>query len=222
MERTSINDILSGTLNTTLASLVAFVPRFVSGLIILLIGLIVASFLKQIVLQLAKVGRVEDLLKRYGVPEAKKGDGTTWTAVLAELLRWFVIVVFLIPTADIWGLSKFTEVLNGLFVFLPNVFVAVLLLLVGFVISRLVYDLLHASVVGVSKEAAKTVALTGKYAVLVFVILVVLNQLGIASDLIRILFAGVVGMAALAGGLAFGLGGKDTAKQLLEKFVKKA
>ena len=70
---------------------------------------------------------------------------------------------------------------------------------------------------GLSREGAKNLALVGKWSVLVFVFLVVLNQLGIASDLIRILFAGVVAMVALAGGLAFGLGGKEVAREVLEK-----
>jgi len=221
LEPDSINQILASTLNNTIASIIAFVPRFISGFIVLLIGIIIASFLKQILLQIFKFVRFEDQLKRYGVPESKGPDGVKWSNILAELLRWFVIVIFLVPTADIWGLSKFIDVLNNLLTFLPNVFVAVLLLLVGFVISRLVYDLLFASVGGVSKEAAKTVALTGRYAVLVFVILIVLNQLGIASDLIRILFAGFVSMVALAGGIAFGLGGKEVARNILKKFVQK-
>lgn len=214
-------NILSLTVNNAISSIVSFAPRFISGLIILLIGLVVASILKQLVLQLFKLLRIDTFLVQYGVPEGKKGEGIRWENVIAELLRWFVIVAFLIPTADIWGLTKFTEVLNNLLTFLPNVFVAVLLLLVGFAISNLVHDLLRASITGVSKEAAKSVALTGKYAVIVFAFLVVLNQLGIASDLIRILFSGFVAMVAIAGGIAFGLGGKGVAQQLLEKFTKK-
>lgn len=105
--------------------------------------------------------------------------------------------------------------------YLPNVFIAVLLLLVGFVISRLVFDLVHASLRGVSKNTSNTVANVGRWAVIVFVFLVVLNQLGIASDLIRILFGGLVAMVALAGGLAFGLGGRDSAKEIIEQVRKK-
>ena len=144
-----------------------------------------------------------------------------WANVLSELVRWFVIILFLVPASDIWGLGKFVDVLNGLLLFLPNVIISVLILIVGFVVARLVYDVVLASVHGLSKDSTKTVALVGRWSVLVFVFLVVLNQLGIASDLIRILFGGVVAMVALAGGLAFGLGGKDTAKEILEKVKKK-
>jgi hypothetical protein len=190
-----------------------------SGFIILLIGIIIATFLRQIVREALRFVKFETLLKRYGVPESK--ETADWSTILAEIVRWFVIIVFLVPTAQVWGLGKFVDVLNGLLLYLPNVFIAVLLLLVGFVVSRLVYELLIASVRGLSKESAKSIAMVGRWAVLIFVFLVVLNQLGIASDLIRILFSGVVAMVALAGGLAFGLGGKKAAEEIVEKLRKK-
>lgn len=214
-----VNSVLQETVNTTLVSVYAFIPRFISGLIILLIGIIIATFLKQILIELFKFIRLNAFLRRYGLPESR--DGVNWSQILSEIVRWFVIVLFLVPTADVWGLGKFVEVLNGLLLFLPNVFVSVLLLIVGFVISRLVYDLIMASIHGLPKDTAKTIALAGRWSVLVFVFLVVLNQLGIASDLIRILFGGIVAMVALAGGLAFGLGGQDTAKEILLKLKKK-
>jgi len=207
-----INDILGATLNSVISSVGVFVPRFISGLIVLLIGIVVASFLKQLLLQLFRIIKLDQFLDKYSLAAPKTKEKVNWAQILAELARWFIIILFLIPTVDAWGLGRFVEVLNELLNFLPRVFISVLLLIVGIVISKLVYDLLLASVGGVSKEA---------WSVLVFVFLVVLNQLGIASDLIRILFAGIVGMTALAGGLAFGLGGKDIAKELLTKLLKR-
>ena len=213
-----INNVLGNTFETTATTIANFLPRFISGLIVLILGIILASFLKQIILQLFKFIKLESLLRKYGVPESR--EGLNWSNILAELIRWFVIILFLVPTAEVWGLGQFVEVLNGLLAFLPNVIIAVLLILVGFVIARLVHDVLRASLHGLSAETARNIARAGKWAVLVFVFLVVLNQLGIASDLIRILFAGVVAMIALAGGLAFGLGGRDSATELLEKIKK--
>jgi len=214
----NVNTMLASTINNVLFSVANFIPRFISGLILLLIGIILATFLKQVLLELFKFIKLENLLKRYGIPES---EGINWSNILSELVRWFIIILFLVPTADVWGLGRFTEILNNLLLYLPNVFIAVLLLLVGFAVSKLVYDLLRVSVHGVSSEVAKTVALVGRWAVLVFVALIALNQLGIASDLIRILFTGLVAMFAIAGGLAFGLGGQDTAKELLNKLKKK-
>jgi len=215
----SVNSVLINTLNGSVATIFSFIPRFLSGFIILLIGIIIATFLRQVVREVLKFVKFESFLKKYGVPESK--ENAQWSVILAEIVRWFVIIVFLVPTADVWGLGKFVDVLNNLLLFLPNVFVAVLLLLVGFVVSKLVYDLLMASVRGLSKDSARTIAMVGRWSVLIFVFLVVLNQLGIASDLIRILFSGIVAMVALAGGLAFGLGGKEVARDIIEKLRKK-
>lgn len=219
MQPNNVNQVLTETFNNFLYSVGSFVPSFLSGLIILIIGIIIATFLRQIVVELFKFINLDSILKKYGVPDKK--EGVDWVNVIAELVRWFVIILFLIPTVDAWHLGQFVQVLNSLFLYLPNVFVAVLLLMVGFVIARLVHDLVLASVQGVSKESARTVAMIARWSVLVFVLLVALNQLGIASDLIRILFTGFVAMIAIAGGLAFGLGGQETARDLLEKFRKK-
>lgn len=221
MQFESVNEVFTATLNNAFGSVVLFIPRFITGLIVLLIGLIIASIVKQVLLQIFKIAKIEQLLEKYGVPETRGRESVSWTGFLAELARWFVIIVFLVPTADIWGLGQFVVILNDFLSYLPNILVAVLLLLVGFVVSRLVHDLLLASVHGVSAESAKTIAIVGKYTVVVFAALIVLNQLGIASDLIRILFAGIVASVALAGGLAFGLGGKEAARELLNKLVKK-
>ena len=215
----SVNNVLINTLNGSVSTIFSFIPRFLSGFIILLIGIIIAIFLRQLVTETLKFIKFESFLKKYGVPESK--ENAQWSVIIAEVVRWFVIIVFLVPTADVWGLGKFVDVLNNLLLFLPNVFIAVLLLLVGFVVSKLVYDLLIASVRGLSKDSARTIAMVGRWSVLIFVFLVVLNQLGIASDLIRILFSGIVAMVALAGGLAFGLGGKDAARDIIEKLRRK-
>lgn len=215
----NVNTLLTSTANSVLFSIANFIPRFVSGLIVLLIGIILATFLKQVLLELFKFIKLDQMLKRYGIPETK--EGIDWPNILSELVRWFVIVLFLVPAADVWGLGRFTEILNNLLLYLPNVFIAVLLLLVGFAISKLVYDLLRASIHGLSPEASKSVAMVGRWSVLVFVFLIALNQLGIASDLIRILFTGIVAMLAIAGGLAFGLGGQETAREILNKIRKK-
>lgn len=215
----SVNSVLIDTLNGSASAIIAFIPRFLSGFIILLIGIIISTFLRQLLREGLRIVKFESFLKKYGVPESK--EAADWSTILSEIVRWFVIIVFLVPTAQVWGLGRFVDVLNNLLLYLPNVIIAVLLLLVGFVISKLVYDLLIASVRGLSKDSAQTVAMVGRWAVLVFVFLVVLNQLGIASDLIRILFAGIIAMVALAGGLAFGLGGKDIAREILDRLRKK-
>ena len=215
----NIGSILTASFNSAYLGLLNFIPRFLAGAIILLIGIIVASILRQLVVSLFKALKVESFLKKYGVPEAK--DEFTWTSILAEIVRWFVIVVFLIPTADVWGLPQIITVLNVFLTYLPNVFVAAVIAMVGFVFARLSHDIVLASVKGVDSQTASTIASVTKWAINVFVILAVLSQLGVATDLIRILFTGLVAMLAIAGGIAFGLGGQSSAKDAVEGFRKR-
>jgi hypothetical protein len=204
---------LLASINNGISGVVVFIPRFIAGLIILLIGIIISSLLKQLIISFFRTLRVEAALKRYGVPEMK--DEYSWSAILAEIVRWFVIILFLIPTADVWGLPRIGTLLNELLLYLPNVFVAAVIALVGFVVAKLTRNVIVASVKGISADTTNAIASVAQWAINIFVILVVLNQLGVASDLIKILFTGIVAMLALAGGIAFGLGGQETAKDVL-------
>ena len=215
----SISQSVVMSLNNGILAVVNFVPKFIAGLIILLIGIVIASLVKRLVLEAFRILRVEVLLKRYGLPESR-GE-LSWSNMLAEIVRWFVIVLFLIPTADVWGLPQIVTVLNTFLLYLPNVFVAAIIAMIGIVFARLAHDVVLASVKGVSKETAQTIASVTRWAITVFVSLAVLNQLGVAAELVRILFTGFVAMVAIAGGIAFGLGGKETASSILQEIRRK-
>lgn len=216
---TTIGETLFTSLNNGFYAIVSFVPKFIAGTIILLIGIIVASILRHAVVELLKALNVEGFLKRYGVPEARRE--LNWSTILAEIVRWFVVIIFLIPTADVWGMPQIVTILNTFLLYLPNVFVAAIIALVGFVFARLAHDVVLASIEGVSPETSQTVASVTRWAITVFVLLAVLNQLGVATDLVRILFTGFVAMVAIAGGIAFGLGGQASAKDAVEHLRKK-
>jgi hypothetical protein len=209
-----IGQTLLASLNSGLGAIVSFIPKILAGTIILLIGIIIASIVKRIVLEIFKALKIENVLKKYGVPEAKQEF--TWSSIFSEIARWFVIIVFLLPTADIWGLPRVVTILNEFLLYLPNVFVAAIIAVVGFMMGNLVHNLIVASVKGMSLATANSVASVTRWAINIFVILAVLNQLGVATDLIRILFTGFVVMLAIAGGIAFGLGGQSAAKDVVE------
>jgi hypothetical protein len=215
----NIADTFVSSINRGIFNTAAFLPNFITGIIIILIGIILASIVKRIVIEVLNALKVETYLRRYGIPEAKKEF--SWTNILAEIVRWFVIILFLIPAAEVWGLPQITTLLNTFLLYLPNVFVAAIIGLVGLVFARLAADLVLASTRGLSADASRAIASSTRVAITIFVLLAVLNQLGVAQDLIRILFTGFVAMFALAGGIAFGLGGKDAAKTLLDSLVKR-
>lgn len=216
---TNIGEAILTSVNNAILGVVSFVPSFVAGTVILLLGIIIASLIRQVIVEFLKALRVEALLHRYGVPELR--SEYTWSNILAEIIRWFIIVIFLIPTTEVWGLPQVITVLNQFSLYLPNVFVAAIIALVGFVFARLAHDVILASAHGISQDTSQAIASGARWAIIVFVVLAMLNQLGVASDLVRILFTGFVAMIAIAGGIAFGLGGQGAARDTVDELRKK-
>ncbi len=208
-----LGQVVSSIVSSSLSSLSIYIPQFLGGLIILLIGLVVAAILHQIIVEFFKLVKVEKWLEQARI--AKAGEVKVWPDILAELVRWTTIILFLVPAVEAWGISRVTDVLNQLLFYLPNVFVAVIIGLIGMVVANLSYDIIRQAAKNLGSTSANAVGGIARYAILFFTALIVLNQLGVAASLIQVLFTGIVAMLALAGGLAFGLGGQDTAKDIL-------
>lgn len=197
---------------------IEFLPDFFGGLLVLIVGVIVAGIIKKLLATLLIFFKLNYLISKSKL--LTKEQLKIWEEVIGEILRWTIIILFLIPTLEIWRLSRATVVLNQFLFYLPNVIIAVVALFVGLVIANLIYSLVRQSISTVESKTAKTIALVAKFTILFFTFLVVLNQLGVAQDLIRILFTGIIAMLAIAGGLAFGLGGKEIAREMLEEIKK--
>lgn len=218
---TTIVSVLAGAL----AGLVSFLPRLLAGLVLLLVGLLVASALRALVDKFFQFLPVDKWWAQVtGWFESLRVESKTravWSDILAELVRWAVIILFLIPAAEAWGLPRITDVLNSVLLYLPNVFVAVVVGFVGIAISNVVFRLVRSATMEIGLNSANLLGNVGRYALVFFTALVVLNQLGVASDLVRILFTGIVAMLALAGGIAFGLGGQETARGTLKDLSRR-
>lgn len=222
----AIGATVTGILGNFFLSLGNYLPQFVAGLVLLVIGLVVAAFLKEVVIRFlaflkvdAWVGNVSawfDSLK-----SEKVGRGKVWVRLISELVRWTIVILFLVPAAEAWGLSRVTDLLNQFLFYVPNVFVAVVIGFIGLVVARLVSDVVKSASQGLGGTSSNLLSTTARYALFFFTALVVLNQLGVAADLVRILFTGIVAMIAIAGGVAFGLGGQDSAKKVLSELQKK-
>jgi len=196
-----------------------YLPNFLGGLIILIIGLLIGSIVKHVLMSLLAFLKVEVLFEKARL--FKKQETKIWEEVITEILKWALIIVFLVPSLEVWGLTRAISVLNQLLLYLPNVIVAVIIGFVGLLSANLGSDLVRHSVKSMGAASANSLAVFTKWTITFFTVLIVLNQLGVAQDLVRILFTGIVAMLALAGGLAFGLGGRDVAKEILDELKKK-
>lgn len=201
-----------------LTASISYLPSLIGGIIIFTIGILLAGIVKKLVNTLFSFFKLGQLLSQIGI--SKNVDIKIWNNILSEIVGWGVIILFLIPASEVWGLPKVTDVLRQLLFYIPNVLVAVIIAFIGLMFANLAADLVLHGVKTVNKKSAKSLSALARYAIVFFTVLVVMDQLRVAQDLIRILFTGIVVMLALAGGLAFGLGGKDIAKELLEKAKK--
>jgi hypothetical protein len=214
----SVEDLsvaVSSAVLNSLTTFVNFIPALVGGLVVLTIGLIIAAIVYRLIVALFKTVQLEKYLAKYGITKVE-GKEIEWTEILAELARWSIIIIFLIPTLAVWRLGAVNVVLTRVILYIPNVVVAVILAIVGLVFAKLAYKITYSASHNLGREVAHTVALIAQWSLVVFVGFLVLYQLGVAQDLLRILFMGLVAMVAVAGGLAFGLGGQGTAKSILE------
>lgn len=204
------------------SSVLGFLPRFLGALIVFLIGAIVASLLKKLVMRLAELLKLDLLTEKLEVKQMfeKAGIKLHIGALLGWIVKWFAVVVFLIAATDILGWSQVTSFLQEVVLFLPNVIIAVIILLVGILLANFTRRVVKSAVEAAKLEAGDFLASISRWSILIFSFMAALVQLQIAQDLIRILFTGLVAMLAIAGGLAFGLGGKEHASHALTKLRK--
>src|SRR3989338_8885177 len=214
-----ISETIGSVFQSGLITVSSYTPRFIAGLIILLIGMIVSSLLKDTVLLVFKYFSINRWLETLGV--VRENELNIWPNLLSELVRWTFVFVFLMSAVDTWGIPKVSEVLGELLSFLPNVIMAVIIGWIGLVVARLAFDIVRHSVKGVGGRESLILGNVARYSIVFFTVLIILTQLGVAAELVKILFTGIVGMLALAFGLAFGLGGKEEARVILRSLIRK-
>ena len=212
-------ELINSILSKFWLRLINFLPDLFAGLLILILGFVFAGILRKLIITVLNFLKIDSLLPKAKLLE--KREVKLWEEIIAETVKWTIVILFLIPTLEIWGLSRATSVINQFLFYLPNVIIAAIVAFLGIVISNLVADLVKHSITTLRATSAASIAVAAKSTVLFFTALIVLNQLGVAQDLIKILFTGIVAMLALAGGLAFGLGGKDAAKEIIDQLKKK-
>ncbi len=219
---TDWGSILSASFVELWYKFINILPNLVGALIVLVAGLLLANAAGRILARALKAAYLDRALDATGAKVLLTRIGFKWSVsdALGVLVSWFLYAVVLVATADILGLSQISEFLSAVVLYIPNVIIAVVILLVGIIIANFVQTLVKETASAAGLDAADVLANVAKWAILIFSTMAALIQLGVASELIQILFTGFVFMIALAGGIAFGLGGKDRAKDLLDKLIK--
>lgn len=215
-------EVLTTSFSNLWVAFVEFLPKFLGAIIILIIGWIVAIVLGNIAIKIVDFLKIDEALTKLNLKKGleKAGIEFTISGVIGWLVKWFLIIVFLIAASDILEWVEITDFLKHVVLYIPNVIIAVVILLAGIMVADFVHKVIKKSVEAAKLTSATFLAGIAKWAILVFSFMAALVQLSIAYALIQTLFTGFVGMLAIAGGLAFGLGGKELAGKFLEKLRK--
>jgi len=210
---------LAGALHTFLSA----IPRIIGFAVVLLVGWLISSLLARGVEALLHAVRFNDLARRSGFADfvQKMGVKDDASGVIASIAKWFVRLITLVVAFDTLGLPAVSGVLQQLLLWLPNLIVALVVLVIGGLAANALAQLVRGATAGAGFSNPEILAAVTKTAVWSFAIVVALTQLGIATTLINTLVIGLVGALSLAMGLAFGLGGRDRAAQLLDTVGRK-
>jgi hypothetical protein len=211
---------LAGALNTFLSA----IPRIIGFAVVLIVGWIISSLLARGVEALLHAVKFNDLARRSGFADfvQKMGVKDDSSGVIASIVKWFVRLITLVVAFDTLGLPAVSNVLQQLLLWLPNLVVALVVLVIGGLAANGLSQLVRGTTAQAGFTNPDTVATVTKVAVWGFAIVVAVNQLGIATTLINTLLIGIVGAFSIAFGLAFGLGGRDRAAQVLDTMARNA
>lgn len=215
----SWNVAITDSFQNLFVSFVDFLPKVFLAVVVFVIGWMVAVIAEGVTHGLVRHLFVDKFLAKIGLKNVfdRAGMKIDVGLFLGKVVKWFLILAFLIAVADILQLSQITVFLNKVVLFLPNVLVAIIILVAGIVVGEFVQKVVRGGAQAAGFRSSHFVASLAKWAIVIFGVLAALSQLQIAKDLIQILFTGFVAMFAVAGGLAFGMGGRDMAKELIEK-----
>lgn len=207
-----------------IALLLAGIPKIIGFALILIIGWFIASAVAGVVSRVLKAVNFDDLAERSGLGDfiRRAGIRLTPSRMLGEVAKWFIRLIALTVAFDALGLPAVSDVLRSLLLFLPNVVVALVVLVLGGLAAKALGALVRGAVSESGVGNANMLAVIAQGAVWAFAIVVAVNQIGIASILINTLFMAVTFALAGAFALAFGLGGRDTAAKIVDNWYSQA
>lgn len=213
-------DILVASFQTWWSAFVNFLPNFLGALIVFLIGLLIAAGLGSLVNKIITAIKLDKLLSKLGVDKFCERAGWKLNSgkFLGEVVRWFFILVFLLAATDILKLTAISGFLKDVVLYLPNIVIAIIIIIASIIVADFLASLVRGTVKGANLYASQFLSSLTQWVVLIFGFLTALLQLGVGVTIINTVITGVIAMFAIAGGIAFGLGGKDYAAYLVNEF----
>jgi hypothetical protein len=197
--------------------------QFLIAVLVVLIGWLVAGGIGQLVVALLNKVKLNQALKRMGWEEAlaKAEMRLNASKFFGEIVKWCFVIIFLMVACEVVGLTQFSEFLAKVVEYLPNIIIAALIFVVAVFLADFSYRIVVVSAERAKVSYSKLLGAGIRWAIWIFAILAILLQLGITPEIIKALVYGMIAMISLAAGLAFGLGGKDLAAEILKELKDK-
>jgi hypothetical protein len=208
------------SLRTLYERIILYLPNVIIALIVVIVGWVIGSFLGSLVHRLLVLIGVDSAANQIGLSRlsARSGRSLSIARLGQWLVKWFFFLASFIAAADILGLNQvtaffYTDVLG----YAGHVIVAMAIMLLGLLAANFFSGIVEGTVNASGLASSKALSSITRWAIVVFTVIAVLSELQIASSFLGDLFRAVVAMLAIAGGLAFGLGGRDHAKKVLDR-----
>jgi len=213
-------DVFNASLQDLWWGFIQFAPKLIVAIIFFIIGWILGSLVAKAFEHVVNALKVDKLFQSIGADDLfrKAGMNLNTGYFIGQIVKWFIIIVFLLPSLNLVGLDYISSFLkDDVLGFLPRVIVAAFILIIATVVAEALEKAVVAGSKALNLRSANMLGTISKYAVWVFAFIIALGQLGVAPAYMQILFAGIIGMIAIAGALAFGLGAKDAAGRFVSK-----
>lgn len=201
-----------------LQNFLGFLPALVGAILILVLGWIIAGVLAGLVERTLQAVGFERAANTTGISSFIQRSGSSWTAsaIVAEIVKWFIRLIAIQAAASILGLDQISAIINAILLWLPNLVVAIAIIVIGALIARFVSGLVRGTTDQMGFSNPDLLGNIAYYAIIVFAVIAAVDQLGIAETVVNTLFIGLVATVVLAAGLAFGLGGQQTAARITD------
>ena len=200
-----------------------FIPSLIGAIIVFIFGWLVAIWVGKIIVGILRKLSFDKIFEKGGWKEAlaKAEVKVDASGFIGAIAKWILVIVFLQIAVGILGLAAFAYFLRDVLIYLPNVIIAALIFVVTVIVVDIVEKVVRTGVEGIRVGYGQIVSVIVKWSIWVFAILAILHQLGIAPVFMETLFVGIVAMLAISFGLAFGLGGREVAAEILQDLRRK-
>lgn len=211
------------SLATALTLLFSSIPKILGFAVIVIVGWIIAALAAKAIVAILRTIKFNELAQRSGFADfvGNMGTGSDAVGLIGGVVKWFIRLVALVVAFDALGLPAVSDVLRQLLLWLPNLVVALFVLVIAGLAANALSKIVRAAAAEGELKNPDFLAKFTSGLIWAFGVVVAVNQIGIATTLVNTLFMAFVGALALALGLAFGLGGRETASQIVRTWYSR-